>query len=158
MALPLAGLLPLVFNRYVGIAVLAAGAAWGFVQYRDGLIQRGYDTAMSEVREQQDEARRKHAKEREDLLARIKKLEADDEINKKLVGDFLARNDDLAGKLRAQQADFDKRLERASAAAVRDYAKAIDSNLEGVRGHLARFAAEAASCSGTAHTLKNSTP
>lgn len=152
-ALP--ALLPLVLNRYVGAAVLAAGAWWGFVQYRDGLIQSGYDTAMEEVRAFNDDRKREQQREVSRLIELVRQLEKDNAANEKMVADFNARHDDLADKLRAQERDFDAKLKRASAEAVREYAKAVDGNLEGCRLSLKRFAGEAASCSGTAHTLKN---
>ena len=149
---------PLLTNRYVlaaaAGAIVIAGATWAWNDKKQEWRQAGYDQAIAEVEVKQAEIDRELRKARSRLLDYIRELEKDNAANDKLVEDFRRRNADAAQRLLDQERDFDAKLQRASAEAVREYAKDSDRNLERCRGDVDRFAREAASCSGTAWTLK----
>ncbi len=151
--------LPLLMNRYTlaaaAGAIVIAGAVWTWNGKKQEWRQAGYDQAITEVEAKQADIDRELRKERSRLISFIQELEREDAKNDKLVAAFRARNAAAAQRLRDQEREFDAKLQRASAEAVREYAKAVDGNLERCRSDLDRFASEAASCSGTAWTLKN---
>jgi hypothetical protein len=149
--LPALGLL---FNRYTALAALALAAAWGAYAYRGALIQQGYDQAMAEVRAHAADTMRELVRERSRQLDIVKGLQ---DAYTKQTGDvaaFRAGQRDAERRLRDERRDFEARIAAASAASLRSYAAAADRDFEGCIGHVERFAAEAASCSGAAHTLK----
>jgi len=143
----------LLFNKVtLGIAV-AGVVAWGYYEHRAGLLQQGYDTAMRDVQDREDERLREQVRETGRLIGLVEGL--NDEA-KKLRG----QADEFAGRWRNaerlyadQESDFQRKLADSSAQAVRDYAQASDRNLERCRQDVARFAGEAATGSIAAHTL-----
>jgi hypothetical protein len=147
-------LLPLLFNRYTALLTLVVAAAWGAYAYRGALIQQGYDKAMTEVAEAQADLLREFVKERTRQQNIIKEIQDAYVTQSKNVEAFRARLRAADGKLRDQKRDFETRLAAASADSLRRYAQASDDNLERCIRHVERFAVEAASCSGTAHALK----
>jgi hypothetical protein len=149
--LPALGLL---FNRYTAMAALALAAAWGAYTYRAALIQQGYDQAMAEVRAHAADTLRELVRERSRQLDIVKGLQDAYTQQTGAVAAFRERERAAGQRLREQEREFANRLATASAASLRRYAQAADRDFEGCIGHVERFAAEAASCSGTAHTLK----
>lgn len=146
--------LALLLNRYTAgaaaLAVVAAGALW----YRGELIQTGYDQAISEVREAQADRLREQINETSRLVGVVKGLQDDAQKQRESIDGFRDRERLAADKLRAQEADHQRRLASASTEALRLYAASIDGNLERCRADVERFAAEAAAGSIAAHALK----
>lgn len=149
--IPWAGLL---FNRFTAGALVVALAGATYWMHRQSLIQQGYDQAMKQVEDRQNERLREHLKETARLVALVKGLDDETVQQRQDLEAFRARERDAADRMRAAQADFERRLATASAEAVRRYAAATDGNLERCRADLARFAAEAVTGSRAAHTLK----
>lgn len=145
----------LLFNRFTaaGLAIaLAAGAYWN---HRGNLIQQGYDTAMAQVREAETDRLRELLRENSRLVLVVKGLNEIADKQKQDIAAFRARQRADAQRLRDQEADHQRRLAAASAEAVRGYAAHLDGHLDECRGMVADFAAETASCSTAAWTLKN---
>lgn len=146
--------LALLLNRYTAgaaaLAVVAAGAFW----YRGELIQTGYDTAMSEVREAQADRLREQINETSRLVGVVKGLQDDAQKQRESIDGFRDRERLAAQRLRDQEIDHQRRLASASAEALRIYAASIDGNLERCRADVERFAAEAARGSVAAYELK----
>lgn len=144
----------LLFNRYTLAAAALAVAAAGFYAYRGSLIQQGYDTAMAQVREAETDRLRELLKENSRLVGVVKGLQDVADKQKQDIAAFRARQRADAQRLRDQEADHQRRLAAASAEASRRYAAHLDGHLDECRGVVADLAAEAASCSTAAHTLK----
>lgn len=145
----------LLFNRFTAGALAVALAAASYSMHRQSLIQSGYDQAMKQVADRENERLREQIRETARLVALVKGLDDETEQQRQDLDAFRARERDAAERMRAAQADFDRRLATASAEAVRRYASATDGNLERCRADLARFAAEAVTGSRAAHTLKS---
>lgn len=146
--------LGLLFNRYTALAALAAAAAWGAYAYRASLIQQGYDKAMAEVAAHRADTIREFMRERSRTLDILKGLQDDYREQAADVAEFRARARVAEQRMRDQNRDFEARVAAASADSLRRYAEATERNFEGCVGHVERFAAEAASCSGSATALK----
>lgn len=144
----------LLFNRFTAAGLALAIAAAGFYAYRASLIQQGYDTAMAQVREAETDRLRELLRENSRLVGVVKGLQDVADKQKQDIAAFRARQRADAQRLRDQEAEHQRRLAAASAEAVRGYATHLDGNLERCRGDVERFAAEAASCSTAAWTLK----
>ena len=149
--LPALGLL---FNRYTALAALAVAAAWGAYAYRGALIQQGYDQAMAEVRAHAADTMRELVRERSRQLDIVKGLQDGYVKQAADVAAFRERERAAGQRLREQERDFEARVAAASADSLRRYAQAVDGDLGRCISDVERFAAEAASCSGAAHTLK----
>lgn len=144
----------LLFNRFTAGALVVALAGATYWMHRSSLIQQGYDQAMKQVEDRQNERLREQLKEAARLVALVKGLDDETAQQRQELDAFRDRERDAADRMRAAQADFERRLASASSEAVRRYATATDGNLERCRTDLARFAAEAVTGSRAAHTLK----
>lgn len=151
----------LLFNRYTLAAAAGLALAASAWVYRAHLVNTadasGYARAVAELQAAQAERLREQARETARLIGVIQK--AQDAYNTQTadVAAFRDRARAAERRLRDQARELDARLATASAASLRDYAAASERNLERCRGHVERFAAEAASCSAAAHTLKAAT-
>ena len=145
----------LLFNRFTLYAALVAMAVAGAFAYRSSLIQMGYDQAMAQVRDAETDKLRELLKENSRLVGVVEKLNAKAKQQEQDIKAFRARQLVAADKLRAQEADYQRRLAAASAEAVRKHAKELDSHLGRCTEDVERFAVEAAQCSGAAHTLND---
>lgn len=151
----------LLFNRYTLAAAAGLALAASAWAYRAHLVNTadasGYARAVAELQAAQAERLREQARETARLIGVIQK--AQDAYNTQTadVAAFRDRARAAERRLRDQARELDARLATASAASLRDYAAASAGNLERCRGHVERFAAEAASCSAAAHALKAAT-
>lgn len=141
-------------SRIFWYGLLIAGALWPLAAYRSSLIQDGYDKRVAE--EQVERLVQAEADVKEfGIMAQAVKG-AQDAYTKQ--GDELAtlreRLHASDERMRAQKADFERRIKTASADSLRKYAEASDRNLEGCRGHVERFGLEAANCARSAEALK----
>lgn len=147
----------LLLNRYTAGAALVVAAGVGAWAYRSHLIQTGYDRAVAELQVAQAERQREQTRETARLIGVIQEAQNDYNAQTARVAEFRDRARTAERRLRDQARELDARIATASAASLRDYAKASSANLERCRGHIERFAAEAASCSAAAHALKAAT-
>lgn len=151
----------LLFNRYTLAAAAGLALAASAWVYRAHLVNTadasGYARAVAELQAAQADRLREQARETTRLIGVIQK--AQDAYNTQTadVAAFRDRARAAERRLRDQARELDARLATASAASLRDYAAASAGNLERCRGHVERFAAEAASCSAAAHALKAAT-
>lgn len=144
----------LIFNKVTLGLCIAAAAVYGYTQHRAGLIQDGYDSAMRDVQDREDERLREQVRETGRLVGLVQGLN-NEAIDLTKQADALRRQRDHAERLfAAKDRDFQRDLANASANAVREYAKATDGNLTRCRQDLERFTAEAITGSIAAHTLK----
>lgn len=144
----------LLFNRYTAAAMLLALLAGGYWIHRVSLIQEGYDEAMKQVQIEENDRLRELIKENTRLVGVVKGLQDVADKQKQDIAAFRDRQRADAERLRSQEAEHQRRLAAASAEAVREYASHLDGNLEGCRSDVARFSAEAASCSAETWKLK----
>jgi len=147
------------FSR-AGVALLLATSAacfgaWGYQLHKRGLIQQGYDQAMAEVREADNQRVRELLREYSRLVERVQRIQHDYQTEQARVADFRGRLRAADQRLRQQAADFADRVSTASADSLRRYAQAADGDLERCVGHLERFAGEAAACAAAAHALND---
>lgn len=137
------------------IAAMVISAAGGaYVFHRQALIQKGYDTAMGEIRENENGRLREQLQETARLVGVVKGLTDEAKTQKQMVAQFRDGQRDAVQRLRDQEADFDKRVADASADALRRHAKTTDGDLGRCRADVERFGLEAVQCSIAAHTLK----
>jgi len=148
-------------NRYTlsaaaGLAL--AASAWA---YRAHLVNTadatGYARAVAELQAAQAERQREQARETTRLIGVVQKAQDAYNTQTASVAAFRDRARTAERRLRDQARELDARIATASAASLRDYAQASSANLERCRGHVERFAAEAASCSAAAHALRAAT-
>lgn len=145
----------LLFNKVtLGIAISGA-LAWGYYEHRKELMQAGYDAAMTEVQDREDARLREQMRETGRLIDLVERLNNEARALEARVNLFAGRWRDAERLFDDQDRDFQRQLADARTEAVREYAKASDSNLEGCRRVVARFAREAAESSGVAHTLND---
>lgn len=147
------------FSR-AGIALLLGASAvcfvaWGYQLHRLGLIQLGYDKAMGEVREADNQRVRELLREYSRLVERVQRIQHDYQTEQARVADFRGRLRAADQRLRQQAADFADRVSTASADSLRRYAAQADGDLERCVGHLERFAGEAAACAAAAHAMND---
>jgi hypothetical protein len=147
--------LGLLFNRYTALAALVVAVGIGASAYRSALIQKGYDKAMVEVEAHRADTLREFIKERSRQLDIVKGLQDAYNDQAASVAAFRDRARAAEQRMREQDRDFEARVAAASADSLRRYAQATERNFEGCLGHVERFAAEAASCSGAAQALKS---
>lgn len=144
----------LLFNKVTLGLAIAAAATYGYMQHRSTLIQTGYGAAMRDVQDREDTRLREQVRETGRLVGLVKGLN-DESIALTKQADALRDGWLAAERLYAdQESDVQRRIDNASASAVRRYAKAVDGNLERCRQDLARFSGEAITGSIAAHTLK----
>lgn len=148
--------LGLLFNRYTALAVLVVAVGIGAASYRSALIQQGYDKAMTEVEAHRADTLREYMRERSRQLEIVKGLQDAYTAQTADVAAFRARARAAEQRMRNQDREFETRVAAASADSLRRYAEATERNFEGCVGHVERFAAEAASCSGAAQALRGS--
>lgn len=143
------------FNRYTALAALVVAVGIGAAAYRSELIQKGYDKAMVEVEAHRADTLREFIKERSRQLDIVKGLQDAYNDQTASVAAFRDRARAAEQRVRDQDREFEARLSAASADSLRRFAQTTERNFEGCIGHVERFAAEAASCAGSAHTLKS---
>jgi len=141
--------------RFVAIAgvtgcLLVAG---GF--YRNSLIKQGYNQALAEFEAAETLAKQNHARVLAELSKKTGQILQAHERTLNEVANYRSKFATVSKRLHDQQEVSSAAIEKASCPSVGDYAKAVESNLAGCASNLERFAIEAASCSGTAETLKS---
>lgn len=137
------------------VALMVASAAAGaYTFHRQALIQKGYDTAMGEIRENETDRLREQIQATARLVGVVKGLTDAADLQKQAIAGFRAGQRDAVQRLRDQKADFDERVTTATADALRRYAQATDGDLERARADVERYGLEAVQCSIAAHTLK----
>lgn len=147
----------LLLNRYTlaaGAGLAIAASAWA---YRAHLIDTadatGYARAMVEVQAAQAERLREQQRETARLIGVIQEAQHAYNTSTEAVAAFRSRARAAERRLRDQARELDARIATASAQSLRDFAQASNANFERCRGHVERFAGEAASCSAAAHAL-----
>lgn len=145
----------LLFNRFTLYAAIAALAFAGAYSYKSTLIQRGYDQAMAEVQEAENDKLRELLRENSRLVGIVEKLNAKAKQQEQDIKAFRTRQRVDAQRLRDQEADHQRALAAASAEAIRNYASYLDGHIDECRGMVESLSAESAACSTTAHTLND---
>ena len=141
--------------RLVAVAGVAGCllVAGGF--YRNSLIKQGYNQALAEFEAAETLAKENHARVLAELGEKTGLLQQAYERSLNEINTYQHKFAAVSNRLRNQQEVSSAAIEKASCPSVGDYAKAVESNLAGCAANLERFAIEAASCSGTAETLKS---
>lgn len=137
----------------LGAAIVAGTGLW-CQSHRAALLRAGYDKAMGEVREAANDRLREALRETARLTAEIKGVQNEYQKSRGEVDRLLGRLRAADERLRIEKDDFERRIAAASADSLRRYASEADGNLDRCRADVARFGAEAASCSAAAHALK----
>ena len=139
-------------------ALQSCQSAWAYrAHIIDTADASGYARAVGELQAAQAERQREQARETTRLINLVETAQNDYNTQTASVADFRDRARAAERRLLDQARDLDARIATASAEGVRDYAKATGANLERCRGHIERFAAEAAICSAAAHALNAAT-
>jgi uncharacterized membrane protein len=126
----------------------------GFSYYRASLIQQGYDKAVAEFKQSEDNLRVQHEETVRKLRVKNMEISNESKTAQTELAAYRAKFNLATDQLRKQQADFRARVEEASRDSLRRYAEAAEANFAGCRSHVERLGLEAASSAGAAHTLK----
>ena len=135
---------------YLTLALGALVAAYAY--HRGQLIGEGYDLAMREVAEAQQEKERELNKEVQRLLKVNHEALQRHQESKAVLAGALERLSVHERWLREQNSDLARRLKEATPEACATYAENVSGNYERLRGLAVRFGREAAECAAIAHT------
>lgn len=139
----------LVYLAAAGVVISAVAGA------RHYWINEGRGQVIAEYQEQSNDRLRELLKDYSRLVSKVKEVQDGYDQQGKDLEASRRESAALLDRVRKQQADFERRLNAATATSVREYAKTIDGYFTGCLADVKRLGDEAAECSRTAYALKS---